>query len=352
MVARQHAGAVQQYRVVQRGAFALADAIELGGDVGQLRQEELVHLQPVGRVGVRQQVVDHVVHPQVGEAQRRVVVVQLQRGDARGVGLETQHHNVAHQPHVLGDVLRYAVFGSLGGRLGGDGLLTLQLAALAGAADAALNLAHAFQVFIQLALVAAPQILAEIARILAHRVEHAFLTLLHIVLEQTVEGQRRVQLQRGGCGRRAPRDVRAVQHGIVLVHRRVGRLAPQHQAGHLGIGTVPLRQHLVDAGARTDLAARSQGRARQEVAGLRAVDVALQGLGIEQAAHKQKLFAMRGEGFEHLAQLYRLAFALGPPFAAVEAVAREEGGETERGALRLGGATGGGGLGVHAPDGE
>ena len=60
-------------------------------------------------VGVRQQVVDHVVDVQVREAQRRVVVVQLQRADARGVGAEGEHQDVAHEPHVLVDVLRDAV---------------------------------------------------------------------------------------------------------------------------------------------------------------------------------------------------------------------------------------------------
>ena len=45
-------------------------ASSLRGDVGELLDEELVHLQPVGRVGVREQVVDHVVDAEVREAQR------------------------------------------------------------------------------------------------------------------------------------------------------------------------------------------------------------------------------------------------------------------------------------------
>ena len=58
---------------------------------------------------------DHVIDPrarlasvlrQVGEPQGAVVVVELERRDPRRVGLERQHHDVAHQPHVLGAVLR------------------------------------------------------------------------------------------------------------------------------------------------------------------------------------------------------------------------------------------------------
>ena len=49
--------------------------------------------------------VDHVVHFQVRETQRRVIVVQLQRGNARGVRAEAEHEDIAHQPHVLIDVL-------------------------------------------------------------------------------------------------------------------------------------------------------------------------------------------------------------------------------------------------------
>ena len=117
--------------------LAFLDRVELAGDVGELLDEELVHLQPVGRVGVRQQVVDHVVDAQVREPQRRVVVVELERGDPRGVGLEAEHEDVAHQPHVLGDVLRNAVGGPRHVRLVERRPPALQLALLAGAARSA-----------------------------------------------------------------------------------------------------------------------------------------------------------------------------------------------------------------------
>src|SRR6185369_17609412 len=70
--------------------------------------------------------------------------------------------------------------------------------------------------------------------------------------------------------------------------------------------------------------------AGEEVAGLRAVNVALERLGVVEAADEQHLLAMIGQRLEHLAQLHVLAFAPGPPFLAVKAVAGEEDGETDR----------------------
>ena len=49
------------------GAAGMDHAVSLhvavARDVGHLLGKELVNLQPVGRVRVRQQVVDHVIHP-------------------------------------------------------------------------------------------------------------------------------------------------------------------------------------------------------------------------------------------------------------------------------------------------
>ena len=71
------------------------------------------------------------------------------------------------------------------------------------------------------------------AGVLDDGVEHALVGPAHLVAEQAVEGQGRVQFQRRRRGRRAPRDVRAVDHRVVLVDRRDRRLAAQHQARHL-----------------------------------------------------------------------------------------------------------------------
>src|SRR5712671_585681 len=54
VIAGEHRGAIENHRVVQRGAFAFLDGVELARDVGELFNEKLVYLQPVGRVAVRE----------------------------------------------------------------------------------------------------------------------------------------------------------------------------------------------------------------------------------------------------------------------------------------------------------
>ncbi len=84
-------------------AWTFLDGIEFAREVGELLHEELVHLHPVLAVAVREQVMNHVVDAvpgllhagQIRETQGAVVVVELQRGDARGVGLKTEHEDVA-----------------------------------------------------------------------------------------------------------------------------------------------------------------------------------------------------------------------------------------------------------------
>ena len=79
VAAVHHAGAEEEHRVVERGALAFLNRVELAGQVGELLDEELVHLEPVRGVGVGEQVVNHVVDAEMGEAERRVIVVQLER---------------------------------------------------------------------------------------------------------------------------------------------------------------------------------------------------------------------------------------------------------------------------------
>lgn len=56
-----HAGTVHQHRVIQQGARTFLDCVKLSGKVSDLLHKELVYLQPVFTVAVRQQVVDHIV---------------------------------------------------------------------------------------------------------------------------------------------------------------------------------------------------------------------------------------------------------------------------------------------------
>ncbi len=86
---------------------------------------------------------------------------------------------------------------------------------------------------------------------------------------------------------------------------------------------------LVDARPRPDLAARRQRRAREQIPGLRAVDISLQGLLIIEPLDEQHFFTEFADRGENLAQLHRLAGALRPPFLAVKAVAGEQHGEAD-----------------------
>ncbi|MFM1941924.1 MAG: hypothetical protein RI897_906 [Verrucomicrobiota bacterium] len=38
-----------------------------------------------------------------------MIIVEFQRGDTGGIGLESEHEDIAHESHVLGDVLGDAV---------------------------------------------------------------------------------------------------------------------------------------------------------------------------------------------------------------------------------------------------
>src|SRR3954451_14247638 len=70
VAAGQHAGAVQEHGIVEQCARSLLDRVEFAGYVRDLLEEELVHLQPVRRVGMGKQVVNHVINAEVGKAQR------------------------------------------------------------------------------------------------------------------------------------------------------------------------------------------------------------------------------------------------------------------------------------------
>src|SRR5437773_662722 len=68
MTSCQHAGAEEEHGVVQRSAFPFLDALKLARNVGNLRHEKLVYLQPVGSVRMGQQVVNHVIDTQIRKA--------------------------------------------------------------------------------------------------------------------------------------------------------------------------------------------------------------------------------------------------------------------------------------------
>ena len=61
MVARHHARAINDHRIIEQCPVPFLDAVEPAGDVRQLFREKLVHLQPIRPVGMRQEMVDHVI---------------------------------------------------------------------------------------------------------------------------------------------------------------------------------------------------------------------------------------------------------------------------------------------------
>ena len=323
-MAGQHAGAEHQHRVVERSAFALLDAVEPPGDVGHLLEKKTVHFQPVGGVAVREQVVNHVVHAEVREAQRAVVVVQLERADARGVGLERQHEEVAHDAHVLDDVLRVAVFRARHVGLGQGRPPALQLAALAGARDSHFHLANGVEVFVEFLPVEPADVAAQILRVRQHGIEHALVAGLCLVLEHLVERKCGVDLERRRRSRAAPRDVRAVQHRVILVHGGVRLFTAKHETRQLGSMANVLRDELIDTGAGLDPPARGQRRAGEQVAGLRTVDVALERLGVVETSDEHHPIPEIVERMQHLAQLHVGAFAFGPPFVPVKTAPGEQ----------------------------
>ena len=80
--ADEHARTNHEHGIVERGAFAFLHGVELVRNVAELLEEEPVHLEPVGCIGVRKEVMDHVVHAEIREAQGGVIVVELQIGRA------------------------------------------------------------------------------------------------------------------------------------------------------------------------------------------------------------------------------------------------------------------------------
>ena len=86
----QHAGTEHDHGVIQSRAIPLLDRIQTSGDVSHLFEKELVDFQPVVRVAVRKEMVDHVVDADMRKPQRSVIVIKFQRADPSRVRLKRQ----------------------------------------------------------------------------------------------------------------------------------------------------------------------------------------------------------------------------------------------------------------------
>src|SRR5206468_4208904 len=103
------------------------------------------------------------------------------------------------QPRVLAQVFRQAVFRTVH-RKDGRALLSRRLVGLvlvlAHAFDAALHLADAGQILIELGLIGSADLAAETLGAVLYPVQHALIAQAAAILEKTVEGQRRVDFIR------------------------------------------------------------------------------------------------------------------------------------------------------------
>ena len=97
---------------------------------------------------------------------------------------------------MIGNVLGHAVGRPRHVGPGQHRLPALQLAALPRRLDPPLDVADAVQVFVELPLVAAADGAAEVLGILPNRIENAHILTRRFVLEEPVEGEGGIDLQR------------------------------------------------------------------------------------------------------------------------------------------------------------
>ena len=162
------AAAVDDHRVVQdRAAVNVLGLLELLEEPGELLHVPEVDLGDLLELLLLALVMREVVvalgDPDVGERPVARLVGQQEGGDPRRVGPEGQEEQVVHELDVLEEAGRDAGRGLAGG-VGG-------LAEPLGRLDAALDLADAGQVLVQLLLVARAELVAQGAGVLEHEVE-------------------------------------------------------------------------------------------------------------------------------------------------------------------------------------
>ena len=134
-----------------------------------------------------------------GVEEAREIPAEHQRRHPCFVGLEGQGDDVAHEAHVVSDVLRQTVVGTFHvhqrsalvpgaiSRLGGIS---------AHAVHALLHLADAGQVFVETAVIFGTDCSTQGRKVLPHAIQNAPGALVAAVLEEGVESQRWVHLHR------------------------------------------------------------------------------------------------------------------------------------------------------------
>jgi hypothetical protein len=139
--------------------------------------------------------------PEEGIEQAGKIAAEQEGDDAGLVGLEGEGGEVAHQLHVLADVFGQAVVGPFHGeeRLAGfaggvGGFVGLGTHPV----DALLHFADAGEVFVELGLVVGADFADEAGGVVLHAVEDALVPAAAAILEEAVEGERRIDFHRHG----------------------------------------------------------------------------------------------------------------------------------------------------------
>ena len=129
--------------------------------------------------------------------QRRQIAGEQQRGDPSLVGLEREGDDVAHQPRVIAEIFGQPVLRAFHAEdRGAHGLrpVVRPVLHLSHAFDPAFEFPHAGQILIQPGSVGRADRPAQTLRAIRDAVENAPIPQAAAVLEQAVEGERRVHL--------------------------------------------------------------------------------------------------------------------------------------------------------------
>ncbi len=349
--------------MVEERAFAFLHAFHTSDEVGELADVEFVDLAEllefVGALLVVGKAVMALGDAERGEGVSAGLGGKHEGGDRSAACLEGQHHEVAHQPHVL-----LVIGGHSGGqrRIGAGGE-TLERR------DAPLDLADGGEVFVELAPVALAEVALQTAGVIHDEVEDAALLavanraalgglLLAAAAEHAFEHEARIALGRHGLAFGAPREVELV--GATVAGVAVAGLARGIAAefeGRQAVATADAGgDHLVNRAADADVAAgglaglragEKRGAGAGVVAGAVAVGI---GLGVAETGDDLEIGLVGFERGERGAELERRAGAGRPPVGVVDAVGHvDEGRAHRRGERRAETAGSGFGGAKHGP---
>ena len=121
---------------------------------------------------------------------------------------------------------------------------------LAGAVDALFDIAHRFQIFVELLAVVGGDLRLQVVGLLKHRVQNAAVELAAFaVAHQLVEGARGIDFLGGRFGGGGPRNGGAVEHGEAVFQAKLVGLDAEREAGHHGLMAELLGHDLIHGGA-------------------------------------------------------------------------------------------------------